>query len=303
MCNSQNYEGNFSLSDKKVEDLIELMPYLEQLFLRGGEVFFDKRIYKILEEAKKNRVKMDLITNGLLLNEDIIKQIIGLDANLTISVDSVIKEKYEKIRVGAKFEKLISNIELLTNIIKEKNADTYLYLNMVVMSINYMEIENVLDFAGKYGFKGVQLLPPILFENQHEYSLNRYMVSLLSQKKHIYSNIAKKYGIVLINKLPEVIGGKDNVCVVNNIDVNNSTDKTEDVNEKELFDYKSKVQTNMKILDNNQLSEDIHKNKTDYKNIKVSYNNRLFCLEPFKKILVDNLQARATCLCINEKCM
>ena len=59
MCNSQNYEGNFSLSDKKVEDLIELMPYLEQLFLRGGEVFFDKRIYKILEEAKKNREKKE----------------------------------------------------------------------------------------------------------------------------------------------------------------------------------------------------------------------------------------------------
>lgn len=41
MCSEHNHIGNKILSDKIVDDLIKIVPYLQKLTLRGGEVFLD----------------------------------------------------------------------------------------------------------------------------------------------------------------------------------------------------------------------------------------------------------------------
>jgi radical SAM protein with 4Fe4S-binding SPASM domain len=75
-----------------------------------------KNFLEIIESIKKVPFSV-LITNGTLLNEVNISKIIeaGL-GRLMISFDGAKKETFEKIRRGADFEKIISNIELINNL-------------------------------------------------------------------------------------------------------------------------------------------------------------------------------------------
>jgi MoaA/NifB/PqqE/SkfB family radical SAM enzyme len=75
---------------------------------------------------------------------------------LTISIDSIIKEIYEKIRVGGKFEKLLNILEKIKGYRGSfKNSSFVLQMAIVVMKINYREIKSMVDFAISYGFNEI----------------------------------------------------------------------------------------------------------------------------------------------------
>jgi radical SAM protein with 4Fe4S-binding SPASM domain len=83
-----------------------------------------------------------ITTSGLLLNENNIEQMIRQGLNeIYISVDAATKETYERIRVGARFERVISNIKAL-NRAKEilGSKEPVLQLNFVLMRSNIREL-------------------------------------------------------------------------------------------------------------------------------------------------------------------
>lgn len=78
-----------------------------------GEPTLHPDLFRIIQYAKeKGVVDVNMHTNGTRLDHDFNKQLLdsGLD-RLIISLDSADKEKYEKIRVGAKFEKVCAGVE------------------------------------------------------------------------------------------------------------------------------------------------------------------------------------------------
>ena len=78
-----------------------------------GEPTLHPDLFRIIQYAKeKGVVDVNMHTNGTRLDHDFNKQLLdsGLD-RLIISLDSADKEKYEKIRVGAKFEKVCDAVE------------------------------------------------------------------------------------------------------------------------------------------------------------------------------------------------
>ena len=279
MCGGFNNSGDFVISDKKVYDLIEIMPYLQELMLRGGEVLLDERLGEILESAKKNNVKVNLITNGTLFNEENINFFIDQKINITLSIDSIIKERYEKIRIGSDFNKLISNIKLLSEIRKSKQVTNDFGINIVVMPINYMEIENIIEFAGKHNFQKVNLLPPIISNRrQYQYKLTKDIVDILESKRKLFYDLAGKYNIFLLNRLPDKI---DDDCFI-------GEEISDDV--KEDF-YRISDKKEEDISDKNII------NVCEEKEIQTEFNSKLFCYEPFRRITIDNRQALPSCLC------
>lgn len=279
MCGGFNNSGDFTISDKKVDDLIEIMPYLQELMLRGGEVLLDERLNKILESAKKNNVKVNLITNGTLFTEENINFFIDQKINITLSIDSIIKEKYEKIRIGSDFNKLISNIKLLSEIRKSKQVTNDLGINIVVMPINYMEIENIIEFAGKHNFQKVNLLPPIISNRrQYQYKLTKSIVEILESKRKLFYDLAAKYNMFLLNRLPD------------KMDDDYFIDEEFPDNDKECFCGINDTKKG------NILDKDII-NVCEEKEIQTEFNSKLFCYEPFRRITIDNRQALPSCLC------
>ncbi|MCX5681905.1 MAG: radical SAM/SPASM domain-containing protein [Candidatus Omnitrophica bacterium] len=86
-----------------------------------GEPTLYPRLFEVIRYAKeKGVIDVNMHTNGTRLSPDFSRQLIesGLD-RLIISLDSADKERYEKIRVGAKFEKVYAAVE---DLIRQRNA-------------------------------------------------------------------------------------------------------------------------------------------------------------------------------------
>ena len=274
MCNKISHSGDYSASDKAIDDLIELMPYLQSLILRGGEVFLDTRLNKILEQCKKNDVSVEIITNGSLLNNENINKLLDNDRMIiTLSIDSLKQTTYENIRKHGDFNNLLNIIKSLNKIRKQKKSRTTIGVNMVVMSINYMEIEDMINFVGMNNFGFINLIPVL---HNSQYSLNTNIINKINCNNKKYLDIAKRYNVEIFNRIP-----------LNNYEVNVGETVTNGKDDKKIIDVKKE-----KIK--NEETEKITKKEINNEELK----NEDFCIKPFYYMLIDKDVMQPTCHCI-----
>jgi len=136
-----------------IKQIYNFLPYLEWIDWQGGEVFvidYFKELF--LKAAAYPRITQDIITNGLLIDEEWAEIIVQNNVLLTYSIDSIRKETYEQIRRGARFEELIKSIEIINKYKERYNSKIRLLLNAVVMKCNYQELYLFPEFCRKYGF-------------------------------------------------------------------------------------------------------------------------------------------------------
>lgn len=116
-----------------------------------GESLLNKDIVQMVRYAKeKNILDVMLHTNGTMLTDALSEQLIlsGLDT-IVFSIDSITKEIYEKIRIGATFENVICNVRQFSTIRKKLKRQTpYIRVSMVRMKINAHEINKYEAFWG-----------------------------------------------------------------------------------------------------------------------------------------------------------
>ncbi len=192
MCNV--CKNKYYISDILIEYIKKSMPYLEKIVWQGGEILLYKNIKDLLHLACKYNVEQRILTNGLLLDENKIKFIYENKIALSISIDAADKDKYEQIRTGADYNKLI---EVLSKI-REMNfleADIDYTMPVVVMSKNYKDIEKLVDFAVKYGFRSIYFQKyigdaknPLSLNEQQEIEVVDKINSLINKKLPIYIN-------------------------------------------------------------------------------------------------------------------
>jgi len=214
MCKVKN--DYYDISDKEIKDLLEIMPYIQELTIQGGEIFLDLRLNSILDSIIKYQPsKITVITNGLLLNEFWLEKLSKTNIELTFSIDSQKKDIYEKIRIGGKFETLIDRLKMAAKFLKNKR----MILNMVVMRCNYKEIEDMIRFASAYGFSEIHLNPVdgdiCKEENFFEYKVDNAIINEIRNKSDCYEKLAKQCGIGLLNRLP--IKENTEICSKTNI--------------------------------------------------------------------------------------
>lgn len=296
MCSEIVHNGEYNLSNEGIKNLVEIMPYLEKLVLRGGEVFLHEKILYILEQAKKYKVDIEIVTNGLLLTGKIVNLLLDVLTEITFSIDSVNKETYEKIRVGANFEKLLENIDMFNNLNKERNCKVFTRLTMVVMKSNYKEIENIIKFASEHQFKEVYLLPVRGIQADRtelvfSHGFDRNIINELNNKKTYFENIAKQYSIKLYNMLPrkktnfnDYLMNKD-VMLQKNILKNNANKELLKLYDN-LMNRSFKLQ---KIFLEDNLNIKINKRRKN--------NIKKYCFSPWKQMFLFDFEGRPTCIC------
>lgn len=109
-----------------------------------GESLLHKQLLEFIQFAKKySKLILQFNTNAnrmpLKLSRGMVEA--GLD-RLTVSMDGITKETYEKMRVGGKFEKVMENIEALIAAKKELGGDKpHLTLQIIRTNENLEEIE------------------------------------------------------------------------------------------------------------------------------------------------------------------
>ncbi len=255
--------------DRILKEIVELLPYMEDICWQGGEVFYMKEFNSMLAEGVKcKNLNQVIFTNGLLLDEKNLEIIAKGKVELVLSIDGATKETYEYIRRGANFETLCKKLELIKEVRKSTGAKINTYLNPVICRTNYKEIEQMVEFAHKYEFTSITLNPirgipeENIFEpiDEQAFDFMRKIVPIAERK-------SKEYGIRFNNWMPID-------CSCQNIEFRHSI-----IGQEESEEELKKV-----VVSENKHKENTSENSEE-KQIK---NNRMICYAPWQRILLDN---------------
>lgn len=119
-------------------------------FASRGEPTLNKDFSKMLKYCESKFLALKLNTNASTLNERLINEILSSDLQtIVFSIDEKDKEKYEKIRVNGKFEKIIKNLELFNEIRTKKYSRADKIVRISGVKIN--NEQNIESMKKKWG--------------------------------------------------------------------------------------------------------------------------------------------------------
>lgn len=123
-----------ALWQKIAKELIEYKDFIRFVDLqRAGEPMLDKKISERVKLLKDGGIKhVSISTNASGLNERNSRKLLeaGID-EVMISIDSVIKEKYESLRVGLNYDQVLANIRRFFALRDEINPKTLIRVRAV----------------------------------------------------------------------------------------------------------------------------------------------------------------------------
>lgn len=134
---------------KLIDELAELgVKYIH--FTGGGEPFVNDDIFEYLEYCTKKNIKINVITNGLNLNEDKIKMLSKFNmCNIFFSIDSHNKKIHNELRRTEKlWEKATDNI----NLIKKYMPNVKIILNHVLNRKNIDDFDKFINMKENVNF-------------------------------------------------------------------------------------------------------------------------------------------------------
>lgn len=161
-------------SDFFWENNDETFSSIEEIEIVGGEPVISPHFFRLLDLVSKlnSGCRWFMTTNAHYeLDEKILSSFKKVKfQSLSISLDSLKKEVFEKIRLKSSFEKVMSNIAELKNHLPE------IQINTVIQRDNYDELIPLYFWCQEQGFK----FYPILLQYPDTYSLKH--VSVLEKK-------------------------------------------------------------------------------------------------------------------------
>lgn len=197
--------GDWKQNEKRMKEVVDLFPYLEQVSWLGGETFLYRGFEDILEEGfKYKNMEQTILTNGLLLTKSVLEKILDQKVVLWISIDAGKKETYEYLKRGASWDKLCKNLEMVKEV-KEARKNSGNKMNMktlfnaVISKSNYKEMMDMLEMAKRYSFDRIRF-QPIFGSGEENIFLNKNIEAV----NHIYDLLdlvkarAEEYGIEVV---------------------------------------------------------------------------------------------------------
>ncbi|MCZ2393636.1 MAG: radical SAM protein [Chitinophagales bacterium] len=137
--------------DEFVHQLEKFIPYVKEAKFFGGEPFLIDIYYKIWDKMLEINPEIEFftITNGSVWNNRVRSMIERGHFELAISIDSLQKEKLEKIRKHAKFERLIENIHNFNHYAQLHSRA--ISLSFTIQKDNWDEFPDMIEFCNKIG--------------------------------------------------------------------------------------------------------------------------------------------------------
>ena len=123
------------------------------VFLGGfGEPLAHPQILSMLEQVKPLAGRLELITNGMLLNKELARRLIELDPDVVwVSVDGVTPEHYEDVRLGAALPQVLENIQRFAFMRNETNPRPEIGISFVAMRKNIADLPELMRMSSQLG--------------------------------------------------------------------------------------------------------------------------------------------------------
>lgn len=130
-------------------EYLALLPYLEVLYLNGGEPFIYRQTRDFVRRGLSNEhLRIKISTNLNSIDPEWLDYISSGRIDLSISLDAASAGTYSKIRVGGSFSRVLGNLKEVNRV---RKAATHLKLNFIVMRANCHEIGAFADLAHEHG--------------------------------------------------------------------------------------------------------------------------------------------------------
>jgi radical SAM protein with 4Fe4S-binding SPASM domain len=114
----------------------------QEIKFTGGEALVNKDALKIAARAKSHGLYVNLLTNGILITEEIAREIAQVVDAVSISLDSDKPEEHDAVRGAGTHKKVLEAIRML------KDAGVkYLHVNAVFTPVNMNSAESFLGYA------------------------------------------------------------------------------------------------------------------------------------------------------------
>lgn len=133
----------------------ETLPWVNAYCLSlSGEPLLTPDVLNIISQFSSFNAKLDLTTNGMLLTADMLEKILPFLGRVCFSIDGATKGTYERNRLGARYEKFVTNVKLVTRVIEITGIkDIEVSLAYVVMGNNIRELPELIMLAHFLGVK------------------------------------------------------------------------------------------------------------------------------------------------------
>jgi len=122
---------------------------LRFLFVQGGEPLLRRDLPEILEDLHALGFGLTLITNGTRFTPPLVRRLTSLPLNLSVSLDTLNRQRYRSIRGADQLAEVLAGIDLLKDFPHPK------YLTTIVSEANRDEVESMVRFAKAHGFMPV----------------------------------------------------------------------------------------------------------------------------------------------------
>jgi len=161
MCMRSLGQGKLQLPRSRLAAICdELFPTARKVALsaaKGEPMLADYDL--VMAKARTHAVRVDLVTNGTELTGAAYRDGRDVFDHVNVSVDCAVPEIYERIRVGARFARLLSNLNAIAEERRRLPDDVLLSLSAVVMRSNLPHLPQLVEFARSVAADAVILQP------------------------------------------------------------------------------------------------------------------------------------------------
>ncbi len=135
--------------------------------ITGGEPFTHPDILQIIEAYKHSGFEVTMSTNGLLIRDELMKDLKDMGVVLSVSLDGASNKTHDFIRGKGAFKKVIEKIDKLVN------TGIKVGINSLVHHGNFEELDKTIDTAYKLGCKGFNPINLVQMGRAHGSKLKR----------------------------------------------------------------------------------------------------------------------------------
>ena len=162
---------------------------IEDIDLQGGEILAMKNAREMyLWLTKELNKKVNLITNGILINDDWADHLVKGSNWIQVSVNAATKKTHEIVNKNSNFTRVIDNIKKLIHLKKQYCLNIKIVYKFTIVSENIHEISEAIVLADHldcdqiaFGFDSS--IPHILQDNKELRETIKNRIALLRSSK------------------------------------------------------------------------------------------------------------------------
>lgn len=147
-CNLPLNVGRYEMTREEIRRVFSDLyrDGLRFVFVQGGEPLLRRDLPDILDDLGELGFSLTLITNGTRFTRALVSRLAQLPLNISVSLDTLNHERYQRIRGMDQLPQVLAGINLLVGYPHPK------YLTCIASEVNRPDVVDVVRFARARGF-------------------------------------------------------------------------------------------------------------------------------------------------------